>query len=195
VGLGAGAMACYLQPGESLTYYEIDPTVKRIASDPRYFTFLSQCAPNAQIVLGDARLKLRAAKDGSYDLIVLDAFSGDSIPMHLVTREAFALYIRKLAPGGMLAFHISNLYLRLDPTLGALTQDAGLACLMADDTGIPQPMIDAGKFPSKWMVMARNQADFGALATDPRWKTVVVPPGTQVWTDDYSNLLRVIKWN
>jgi hypothetical protein len=195
VGLGAGAMACYLQPGESLTYYEIDPTVKRIASDPRYFTFLSQCAPNAQIVLGDARLKLRAAKDGSHDLIVLDAFSGDSIPMHLVTREAFALYIRKLAPGGMLAFHISNLYLRLDPTLGALAQDAGLACLMADDTGIPQPMIDAGKFPSKWMVMARNQADFGALATDPRWKTVVVPPGTQVWTDDYSNLLRVIKWN
>jgi len=195
VGLGAGALACYLQPGESLTYYEIDPTVKRIASDPRYFTFLSQCAPNAQIVLGDARLKLRAAKDGSYDLIVLDAFSGDSIPMHLVTREAFALYIRKLAPGGMLAFHISNLYLRLDPTLGALAQDAGLACLMADDTGIPQQMIDAGKFPSKWMVMARNQGDFGALATDPRWKTVVVPPGTQAWTDDYSNLLRVIKWN
>jgi len=195
VGLGAGAMACYLQPGESLTYYEIDPTVKRIASDPRYFTFLSQCAPNAQIVLGDARLKLRAARDGSYDLIVLDAFSGDSIPMHLVTREAFALYVRKLAPGGMLAFHISNLYLRLDPTLGALAQDAGLVCLMADDTGIPQQLIDAGKFPSKWMVMARSQADFGALGTDPRWKTTVVPPGTPVWTDDYSNLLRVIKWN
>jgi hypothetical protein len=149
VGLGAGAMACYLQPGESLTYYEIDPTVKRIASDPRYFTFLSQCAPAAQIVLGDARLKLRGAADGSYDLIVLDAFSGDTIPMHLITREALALYMRKLAPGGMLAFHISNLYLDLAPTLGALAHDAGLVCLVADDTGVSQAQIDAGKFPSK----------------------------------------------
>jgi hypothetical protein len=195
VGLGAGAMACYLEPGESLTYYEIDPTVKRIASDPRYFTFLSQCAPNAQIVLGDARLKLRGAADGSYDLIVLDAFSGDTIPMHLMTREALALYVRKLAPGGMLAFHVSNLYLRLGPTLGALAQDAGLVCLTADDTGLSQQQIDAGKFPSQWVAMARSRADSGALGTDPRWLTPLVPPGTRVWTDDYSNLLRVIKWN
>jgi hypothetical protein len=195
VGLGAGAMACYLQPGESLTYYEIDPAVKRIASDPSYFTFLSQCAPDARIVLGDARLKLRDAPDGSYDLIVLDAFSGDTIPMHLITREALALYLRKLAPGGILAFHISNLYLDLAPTLGALARDAGLVCLTADDTGVSQEQIDAGKFPSKWLVMARSQADLGALTNDRRWIPVNVPPGTQVWTDDYSNLLRVIKWN
>jgi len=194
VGLGAGAMACYLQPGESLTYYEIDPTVKRIASDPRYFTFLSQCAPTARIVLGDARLKLRNAADGSYDLIDLDAFSGDSIPMHLLTREALALYQRKLAPGGILAFQISNLYLQLGPTLGALARDAGLVCLIRDDTAVTQAQIDAGKFPSKWVVMARSRADLGTLATDPRWTPVNVPPGTQLWTDDYSNLLRVIKW-
>jgi hypothetical protein len=194
VGLGAGAMACYLQPGESLTYYEIDPTVKRIASDPHYFTFLEQCAPTARIVLGDARLKLRNAADGSYDLIALDAFSGDTIPMHLLTREALALYQRKLAPGGILAFHISNLYLRLGPTLGALARDAGLVCLIGDDTAVTQAQIDAGKFPSTWVVMARSRSDLGALATDPRWTPVDVPPGTQVWTDDYSNLLRVIKW-
>lgn len=194
VGLGAGAMACYLEPGESLTYYEIDPTVNRIASNPRYFTFLSQCAPAARIVLGDARLKLRYAPDGSYDLIVLDAFNGDTIPMHLMTREALELYLRKLAPGGMIAFHISNLYLDLAPTLGRLARDAGLACLEADDTGVTQAQIDAGKLPSKWLVMARNRAGLGALATDPDWKPVNVPPGTRIWTDDYSNLLRVIKW-
>jgi hypothetical protein len=195
VGLGAGAMACYLQPGETLTYYEIDPTVKRIASDAHYFTFLSQCAPAAQIFLGDARLKLRNAPDGSYDLIVLDAFSGDTIPMHLMTREALALYLRKLAPGGILAFHVSNLYLRLDPTLAALARDAGLVCLTGDDTSVSEQQISAGKFPSKWIVMARNSADLGALATSPSWKTTAIPNGTQVWTDDYSNLLRVIKWN
>jgi hypothetical protein len=195
VGLGAGAMACYAQPGESLTYYEIDPTVKRIASNPRYFTFLSQCAPTAPIVLGDARLKLRDAPDGSYDLIVLDAFSGDTIPMHLMTREALTLYVRKLAPGGMLAFHISNLYLQLGPTLGELAKDAGMVCLTADDTGVAQAQIDEGKFPSQWVVMARSRADLGAVGTDARWKDADVPTGTQLWTDDYSNLLHVIKWN
>lgn len=194
VGLGAGAMSCYEKPGELLTYYEIDPLVKRIARDEGYFTFLKQCAPTAQIVLGDARLKLRDAPDGSYDLIVLDAFSGDTIPMHLMTREALALYLRKLAPGGMIAFHISNLYLDLAPTLGAQAHDAGLMCLMADDTGVSQAQIDAGKLPSKWLVMARERTDLGTLATDPRWILVNAPPGTQVWTDDYSNLLRVIKW-
>ncbi|MGD0830645.1 MAG: fused MFS/spermidine synthase, partial [Terracidiphilus sp.] len=120
VGLGAGAMACYLQPGETLTFYEINPGVQRIALNPSYFTFLQQCALNMPIVLGDARLRLREALDGGYDLIALDAFSGDTIPVHLMTREALALYLRKLAPGGILAFHISNLYLQLAPTLGAL---------------------------------------------------------------------------
>jgi hypothetical protein len=194
VGLGAGAMACYLQPGESLTYYEINPAVKSIALDPRYFTFLQQCAPTSQIVPGDARLKLRDAADASYDLIVLDAFSGDMIPMHLVTREALALYLRKLAPGGILAFHTSNLYLRLAPTLDALARDAGLLCLVDDDNPIPQADKDAGKFPSQWLVMARNGADLGAMVLDPRWKPVTLQPGIQVWTDDYSNLLHIIKW-
>ncbi len=194
VGLGAGSMACYLQPGESLTYYEINPAVKSIALDPRYFTFMQQCAPEAQIILGDARLKLRDAQDGGYDLIVLDAFSGDMIPMHLVTREALALYLRKLAPGGMLAFHTSNLYLRLVPTLAALANDAGLVCLVDEDNPITQEQKDAGKFPSEWLVMARSRADLGALATDPHWVPAKVQPGTQVWTDDFSNLLRIIKW-
>ncbi len=195
VGLGAGAMACYLQPGEALTYYEIDPLVERMALDTRYFTFLEQCAPQAKIVLGDARLKLRSAPDAGYDLIVIDAFSGDMIPMHLVTREALALYLRKLAPGGMLAFHITNLYLDIGPTLGSLANDAGLKCFTSDDRGVSQDQLDAGKLASHWLVMARSRADLGPLATDPRWVQMRVPPGTRIWTDDYSNLLHVIKWN
>jgi hypothetical protein len=195
VGLGAGAMACYVQPGESLTFYEIDPNVRGIASDPQYFTFLSQCAPTAPIVLGDARLKLRDAADSSYDLIVLDAFSGDTIPMHLVTREALALYLRKLAPGGMLAFHISNNHLKLAPVFAALARDAGLVSLIDDDTVLTHAQFDEGKYASQWVVMARNRADLGPLATDRRWAPLQAPAGTQVWTDDYSNLIRIIKWN
>jgi SAM-dependent methyltransferase len=193
VGLGAGAMACYLKQGESLTYYEINPAVKDIALNPRYFTFLEQCAPAAQIVPGDARLKVLDAADGSYDLIVLDAFSGDMIPMHLITREALALYLRKLAPGGILAFHVSNRYLNLEPTLGALGHAAGLLCLK-DNDGATQAESDAGKASSQWMVMARSRDDLGLLGTDARWKPAEVPARAAVWTDDYSNLLDIIRW-
>jgi hypothetical protein len=115
--------------------------------------------------------------------------------MHLVTREALALYLRKLAPGGMLAFHISNNHLKLAPIFGALARDAGLICLIDDDTHLTHAQFDLGKFPSQWVVMARTGADLGQLAANPRWVPLDVPPGTQVWTDDYSNLIRIIKWN
>ncbi len=199
VGLGAGAMACHLAPGESLTYYEIDPSVTGIAENPQYFTFLSQCAPNARIVLGDARLKFRDAPDGQYGLISLDAFSGDTIPMHLVTREAVELYKRKLAPGGLLVFHISNLYLEMSPILAALADDAHLKILTADDTVVSQKESDAGKFPSRWIVMARSETDVDELqkstSSPGRWVQVARQPGIRVWSDDYSNLLSIIKWH
>jgi hypothetical protein len=195
VGLGAGALACQLAPGEGLTYYEIDPSVVRIAEDTKYFTFLSQCAPEAKVVLGDARLRLRDAPDGRYGLIVLDAFSGDSIPMHLVTREALAMYRRKLAPGGVIAFHISNLYLQLSPTLAALADDAGMVSLIEDDSAVPAKEIADGKFPSKWMVMGRSEGDLAGLArSGGRWVAAERKVGARVWTDDYSNMLGIIKW-
>jgi hypothetical protein len=196
VGLGAGAMACYLQPGQVLTYYEIDPLVENLARDPRYFTFMERCAPQTKVVLGDARLKLGDAQDAHYGLIVLDAFSGDAIPMHLMTREALALYLRKLAPGGILAFHISNLYFRLAPTLGDLAQDAHLACVSGDDLMVTQAESDNGKLASQWVVMARDPADLKdlAAANSPiRWATLEGRPGRRIWTDDYSNLLGVVK--
>ncbi|MGB9147750.1 MAG: fused MFS/spermidine synthase [Acidobacteriaceae bacterium] len=194
VGLGAGSMACYRTPGESLTFYEIDPASVQIASDPHLFTFLSQCAPQARIVLGDARLRLRDAPDAGYDLIVLDAFSGDTVPMHLLTREALALYLRKLAPGGLLAFHISNLHLRLEPPLAALAHDAGLTSMIDNDTRLTRAQEADGKLASRWMVMARNPADLGELASDPRWQPAPLDPKMPVWTDDYSSLVRVIIW-
>jgi len=197
VGLGAGAMASYSQPGHALTYYEIDPLVAEIAADPRYFTYVGQCAPAARVALGDARLKLREAPDGRYDLIVLDAFSGDSIPMHLMTREALALYLRKLAPGGLIAFHVSNLYFDLAPTLGNLAQDAHLTALIGNDTYVTQAQEAVGKRPSIWVVMARNPDDLDALITNKsrpfRWVPLHGQPTSRLWTDDYSNLLGVLK--
>ncbi len=197
VGLGAGAMASYLDPRQTLTFYEIDPLVGDIAEDPRYFTYLSRCAPTSKIVLGDARLRLRDAPDGQYGLIVLDAFSGDSIPMHLLTKEALALYLHKLAPGGLIAYHVSNLYFNLAPTLGNLAQDAHLTAMVANDTQISAAEHDAGKLPSIWIVMARNPADLDTLAADRshayRWELLEGQPGSRLWTDDYSNLLGVVK--
>jgi hypothetical protein len=199
VGLGAGAMACYLQPGQTLTYYEIDPVVVRIARNPSYFRFLAQCAPKSTIILGDARLKLHYAPDAHYGLIVLDAFSGDSIPVHLLTREAVALYLRKLAPRGLLAFHISNIYLDLSQTLAALAQNAHVVCLIEDDTAASQAEINAGKYPSTWVVMARNASDLSVLTSSQtsggKWLPIAIRGRPNVWTDDYSNLVSSIRWS
>jgi hypothetical protein len=197
VGLGAGAMAPYVKPGQTFTFYEIDPLVKEIAEDPQYFTFLSRCAPAAKIVLGDARLKLREAPDGKYGLIVLDAFSGDSIPMHLMTKEALAMYLRKLAPGGLVVYHISNLYFNFAPTLGNLAEDAHLTAYIGIDSGLSQADRDAGKLASIWVVMARSPEDLKTLVTDTsrpfRWRQLQGRAGSQLWTDDYSNLLGAMK--
>jgi len=194
VGLGAGAMAAYQGPGRQLTFYEIDPLVERIARDTRYFTYLSNCAPRARVVLGDARLSLAEAPDHAYGIIVLDAFSGDSIPLHLLTREALRIYLRKLASGGLLAFHISNRYLDLHQVLGNLAYDAGLVCLLDPDTGPSDEDTKSGKFASVWMVMARNREDLQPLSEDPRWIPVFPILRARVWTDDFSNVLSIIKF-
>jgi hypothetical protein len=195
IGLGAGAIACYHQPGQQFTFYEIDPTVLHIAQNPRYFTYLSDCGASARVVLGDARRSLRNAPAGSYGMMVLDAFSGDSIPAHLLTREALALYLSKLAPYGVLAFHISNRYLDLHGVLAGLAQDAGLACLTNIDTQVSENESREGKFPSWWVVMARKSDDLEALWSDPRWSVLPAVPGSKVWTDDFSNIVSVLRLN
>ncbi len=194
VGLGSGSLASYAQPGQSWIYYEIDPVVLKLAGDPRYFTFLHDSAAPPRVVLGDARLSLVAEPDAGFDLLLLDAFSSDAIPVHLVTREALALYLRKLAPGGRLAFHISNLHLDLEPVFANLARDAGLACLLRDDTVISPEEYAAGKSPSVWLVMARTPEDLAKLARDSRWQPARGNDRQAVWTDDYSSLLSVFRW-
>jgi hypothetical protein len=195
IGLGAGVMASYQQPGRNLTFYEIDPVVVHIARDRQYFTYLSSCAPNARIVLGDARLELRKAIDHEYGTIVLDAFSGDSVPTHLLTREALELYLQKLAPNGVLAFHISNRYLELHGVLAALARDAGLVAMRNDDAAKTSEEARQGIFASWWVVMARQADDLNPLGFNLRWKTLEEPPNMPVWTDDYSNIVSILKFN
>jgi SAM-dependent methyltransferase len=191
VGLGSGSLACYRQPGETWTFFEIDAAVVRIARDPRYFTFLRDCAPTAAIVLGDARLSLDAVPDRTYDLLLLDAYSADAIPVHLLTREALALYRRKLAPGGVIALHISNLYFNLAPVVAALAADAGMVMRLRDEVTLSAAESARGKSTSDWVVLAEREADLGTLLALPRWERVV--PAATVWTDDFSSALSAMR--
>jgi SAM-dependent methyltransferase len=191
VGLGTGTLACYAQPGQSWTFYEIDDAVVRIAEDRRYFSYLADArmrGANVEVVEGDARLRIGEAPDGGYRLIVLDAFSSDAVPVHLLSREAIALYRRKLAPGGVLAFNLSNRYLDLDPLMDRQARDAGLVCRIRYDVNVSPEAKRGGKHPSIWAVMAASEADLPGLADDPRWGLPRRRPGSSAWTDDYSDL-------
>jgi hypothetical protein len=195
IGLGAGTLAAYAQPNQEFVFFEIDPAVKRIAWDPNYFTYLAECAGRPRVVLGDARLSLAGEPDGHYGLLVVDAFSSDAVPVHLITQEALQLYLKKLADGGLLAFHISSKYLDLEPVMSNLARAEDLHCLVQHDGLSPtDEEVGRGKFPSDWVVMARHQKDFGNLANDRRWSPAVAQPGQAVWTDDFSNVLRVVQW-
>jgi hypothetical protein len=191
VGLGAGTMACYAASGEEFTFYEIDPLVERIARDPRYFTFLRDCSPQARVVLGDARISLKNTPDHRYGMFVLDAFGADAIPIHLLTRQAVQLYLSKLVDHGILVFHISNRYLDIQKVLGNVAIDAGLVALVETDT----TEIQAGKLPSRWVIMARTKDDLGTLMGDSRWILLKGDPHMRVWTDDYSSILTVFNWD
>jgi spermidine synthase len=195
VGLGSGSIASYLERGQSLTYYEIDPSVVRIAQTPDYFTFLAGSKGKIDIVLGDGRLTLAHAPDQAYGLIVVDAFSSDAIPLHLITREAVQLYLSKLAPGGVLAFHISNRYLNLEPVLGDLAGAAGVECLGQIQSVDPNSEDGrAGKSGAHYVVLSKSQ-DFvkGLALRDTRWRSVAPRPAVRLWTDDFSNILSVLK--
>jgi SAM-dependent methyltransferase len=195
IGLGTGSLACYGKRGERWTFYEIDPVVERIARDPRYFTFLRDSPADVEVVLGDARLSLQKASDGQFGTLVLDAYTSDTVPLHLITREALALYLRKLAPNGVLIFHISNRHLRLERVLGVLAQDAGLACVVqSESVGGTGELLATGKIASKWVVMARDPATLGNLIRDPRWQQPPPRLKTALWTDDYASVFSVFIW-
>jgi spermidine synthase len=195
IGLGTGTLACYARPGQQWIFYEIDPAVARIAHDPRYFTFLDNCPAEVRVILGDGRLSLAQAPDRHFDLIVLDVFSSDSIPVHFLTQEALRLYLAKLSDGGILLFHISNKYLDLKPVLGDLAGRMGLACFVRDDNHWNPAKERAKKIGSVWAVMARQRSDLGRLPQDERWETLRGRAEARPWTDDFSNILSVFKWS
>jgi len=190
VGLGTGALDCYARPGQSWTFFEIDPQVVWLARDSGYLHFLEQCGGNTDIVLGDGRLSLREEPDRAFDLIVMDAFSSDSIPTHLLTREALALYFRKLREHGIVLYHVSNRHLRLLPVLANLAADAGA---VAWSEFYRAPEDDQDQVSSQWVALARNADDLAFLADDSRWEKLEAEPGSRPWTDDYSNLLGAIR--
>lgn len=194
VGLGAGALACYGRYGQKFVFYEIDALVERIARDPTLFTYLRDCPPRTSVQIGDARVTLARARDASYGMFVLDAFSGDAIPVHLLTREAVELYLSKLLPGGLLLFHISNRYMDLVPVVDRLAAELKLAAFVRHDSEVSDAERAEGKQPSVWVVMARERIRLGSLARDVQWRALAGDRGGDLWTDNYSNILKVLRW-
>jgi len=192
VGLGTGSIAAYARPGDSLTYYEIDPAIVKIASNPDSFTYLADCRVRPEIVLGDARLRLAGAPDRAYDLIALDAFSSDAVPVHLLTREALDLYRSKLKPGGIILLHVSNRYLDLEPMLGAMARDAGMAIRVGYLDDLSEKLSAAGARPSTWVAMVERRGDLGGLERLPKWRAPHERAGVKGWTDDFSNILDAV---
>ena len=190
VGLGAGTLACHRAPGEDWRFFEIDPEVARIARDPAQFSFLSQCAPDAEIVLGDARLTL-AGDAHLYDAILLDAFSSDAIPVHLLTKEALNTYFSKLRRGGIIAMNITNRHLQLSGVVARTAADLGLTVMVGRAT---EPPDFAATYHARATiaVIARDPADLAALAGKPDWRIGTADAEVRPWTDDYANQLQAI---
>ena len=194
VGLGTGSILCYARPHEHWTFFEIDWHVWRIARTPGLFSFLQKCPVRPQVVLGDARLTIAKEPTSKYSLLVLDAFSSDAIPVHLMTREAFASYKRVLTEHGLLLVHISNRRLDLEPVVGSLARDAGMFALVRNHDLANEVQNKTFEYGSDWVVVAKHAEDLGSLAADPRWRKLRESARNKLWTDDYSDLLSVIKW-
>jgi spermidine synthase len=192
IGLGIGTLASYRAPAQQWTYYEIDPVVEQIASNESYFTYLAACGTHCRIITGDGRISIARAEPHKYGMIVIDAFSSDAVPMHLMTKESLALYLSKLAPGGVIAVNISNVHLSFSRVLARIAGDAGLVALWQREPADAGSWA-IGKFPSEWFIVARNRDDFGSLTSDPRWKVPVARPDTPLWTDDFSNILSALR--
>jgi hypothetical protein len=196
IGLGTGALASYAQAGQHWTFFEIDPAVARIAGPKEgLFSYLRDAKGHVDVVVGDGRLALNQQPD-KFGLLVIDAFGSDAIPLHLLTREALRVYLAHLEDHGILAFHISNLYVDLEPVLANLALDANprLECRIQYDLDLNDADMRRGKKPSVWVIMARSASDFGPLAKSPGWRPARANPDLQVWTDDFSNLVSVLRW-
>jgi len=188
VGLGSGTIAAYARPNRHITFFEIDPQVEFIAR--RFFTYLPRCDDRCDVVIGDGRRSLQRSPDHEFDLLVLDAFNSDSIPAHLISREALAIYQTKLKPNGAILIHVSNRYLKIQELVSALVTDAKLPSLVRSDDDDSA----SGKARSTYIVAALNADSIASLEEKWNWVSVLRPDGFAPWTDDYSNLLGILRW-
>jgi spermidine synthase len=187
IGLGAGTLAAYGKLGDSIRFYEINPQVIQIAKG--WFTFLKQSPAKSEIILGDARLSLENEPSQQFDVLAVDAFSGDAIPVHLLTREAFVLYFHHLKPDGILAVHTSNTYLNLAPVVKLLAEDANYSArLIASDEDAAALISSAD-----WVIVTRNQRFLDNPETSAGIESIAVPPHLRIWTDDYNNLFEILR--
>jgi spermidine synthase len=192
IGLGIGTVAAYGQPGDYIRFYEINPGVIKIATDPRgFFSYLRDSPATVEIIPGDARLSMESevASDHSqnFDVLVVDAFSGDAIPVHLLTREAIEIYLRELAPKGVLAFHISNRYLDLRPVIHELAENFKLRSGWIHSPGARLSQ------PSDWILLARSNEILGQPEIARQLQSLDSQRKVRLWTDDYSNLFQILK--
>lgn len=191
IGLGTGTVACYRRLQDTLTFFEIDPAILQIAQNPRYFTFLQNCPPT-KILLGDARLTIQHEPTHFYDIILVDAFSSDAIPIHLLTKEAIQIYLKKLNPTGIIVFHISNRHLKLAPILARIGNELHLQS--AQGTFVADSKINLYIYSSQWVVLSRSSQLSHALLRYHEWKILLAHPDTPIWRDDFSNVLSAIVW-
>ena len=191
MGLGTGTIAAYGKPGDRYHFFEIDPAVVTVAQ--RYFTFLSDSPASVQVHLGDGRLLLQRSEAPRFDVLAVDAFSGDSIPVHLLTREAVALYVERTKPSGVIALHVSNRYLDLRPVVGRIASDMGLHSAYVDDE------IRAHDGPEKsssdWILLARERAVLDLPIIQEATRELPGARRSKAWTDDYSNIAQVMALN
>jgi hypothetical protein len=189
IGLGAGTLTCASEPGEDWKFFEIDQTMVDTARDPKYFTFIQNCEPDLKPVIGDARLTFAKEPDGIYDLIIVDAYSSDAIPIHLATEEAMEIYKQKLAPQGAVVMHVSNRHLELASVVVGIADANDLkSWVYSEDSGRDNEYI----FSTSVVVSAREEADVGALASSDKWALTEAEDNQRVWTDDYSNVLGAV---
>ena len=194
VGLGSGTVACYARAGQDWRFYEIDPAIAKIARDPAKFTFLSRCLPGVPVLIGDARIVLASEPPAGLDMLVVDAFSSDAVPMHLLTREASAVYQRRLTPDGLLMIHISNRFLDLEPILAAAERD-GWHTALRDYDATPAES-NRGYATSAWVALARNPAMLDRLkkaSGQEPWRPLHAQKGFKGWTDDHASILPLLK--
>jgi hypothetical protein len=189
IGLGSGTLTCASEPGETWKFFEIDQSMVDTARDPRYFTYIQNCEPDLKPVIGDARLTFAREPDGIYDLIIVDAYSSDAIPIHLATEEAMEIYKSKLAPQGAVVMHVSNRHLELASVVVGIADANDLkSWVYSEDSNRDSEYI----FSTSVVVSAREEADVGKLASSDVWALTEAEDNQRVWTDDYSNVLGAV---